>query len=595
MSTTTTAAGIKKSVSLVTDKSKPIEQRAKMFTQMLLAGITHPEQIEQLAREMLRLNDAAGDMARFEELQQTYQAALEELKLGPPRPATFIAPADGDMPGPQPRAHVVTADGQDRYPFLQEGVSLVDLAAGMTVYLDPQGATIIATSDSFVRAGHEAVFLRALPDGECIEVTHQETRYVVYASQPLLDDIASGLVRHGDHILWNQRQQFAFAAIPAATDKKFRFVDDSRIPEIDIQRDIGQPHPILRKLIRRARILLTRPDILERFDMRPRYSVFLTGPSGTGKTLTIKAYQCAFARMLRDYTGRDDLGARVIRVKASTLYSEWFGVADRKIDELFDDIRSLASQEFEINGRRQHLPVNVIFEEAEGIVRKRAGSDGRGVGMDGDVYSRVLGTFLQRADDPNDDLSRFPILWISTTNIATAVDSAAWRRLCNERAHFKRLDRDGCLAVLSKKLRAEYPYAACNGTAAVDLRRQTIQQVLSWLYSPNGDDQGQLEITFRDGKKQLRYRRDFLTGSVIEQAVTLAINSAAEECEQTGDDTIGLDAERVIAALSSIIDGMADNATEYNVADYIDVPEQVAIAHVRRVRGAQRRTVRMAS
>ena len=588
-------SAVKKSIGLAFDTSKPVDARHKLLRQMMMASMADPEQLDLFARVLVESHAAAGDMAKFEALQDEYKAVLKELKEGPPQPATFVAMADDNMPGPQPRAHVVLANGQERFPFFQEDVSPIDLEPGMTVYMDNQGATIVGTSRSFARAGTEADFVRALPDLNCIEVAHHEQKFVVYASHTLLDDVQEGKLKRGDSVLWHQRQQFAFASIPQEEDRTYRFVDDSRIPDVDIAREIGNPHPILWKLLFRTKILLTRQDLMERFDLRPKYSVFFTGPSGTGKTLTIKAFLSEFHKMLRDVTGRDDLGSRVIRVKASELLSEWFSVSDRNIDHLFDDLLAVASEEFEINGEMQKIPCVLILEEAEGIIRKRSGGDGRGVGNDGDVYSRVIGTFLQRADDPNDDLSKLPIIWISSTNLAKAVDSAAWRRLCNERAHFTRLDRHGCYAVLEKKLRDNYPYTSLNGTLQADLRRQTIQQVMSWLYSPNGEDQGQVELTFRDGKKQTGFRRHFLTGSLIEQAVSLAINSACEECEQTGDDSIGLDAARITDALANVIDGIADNVTEYNAEDYLDVPENVNIASVRRLRGPQRRLARMAT
>lgn len=592
MSKSTIDPAVAQTLAVLFDSEKPPELRAKMFRQVLTATLDKPEQSEQLLQALIVQHEEVGDAAKLAVLRAEYEQALDELKNGPPQPATYIGPADGEMPGPQPRAQVVNSEGRERRPFLQEGLSLIDLEPGMTVYLDHRGATVIGSSRSFSHAGSEAEFRRLLPGTGCVEVTSQDQRFVVYAGQKLLDQIAGGEVRRGDRVLWNARAQFAFEVIPAEEDRKFRFVDDSRIPDVDVARDIGRPHPILRRLVQRARILLTRPDLLERFDLRPRYSVFFTGPSGTGKTLTIKAFLSEYQRMIREYTGRDDIGSRVIRVKASTLLSEWFGVSERKIDELFDDIIAAASEEFDVRGRKQRLPVVVIFEEAEGLIRKRSGGDGRAA-LDGDVYSRVLGTLLQRLDDPNDDLSRLGLIWLTTSNLATAVDSAAWRRLCNERADFKRLDREGCVAVLSKKLRPQYPYTRNNGTPGDVLRRSVIQGVAAWLYSPNGDDQGQVEITLRDGKKITKYRRDFLTGSLIEQAVASAISTAAEECEQTGDDEIGLDAERIISALTGIIDGLADNITPYNVADYVDVPEHAAIAGVRRLRESRRRPGRM--
>jgi ATP-dependent 26S proteasome regulatory subunit len=593
MSTAVVDPGVMQSLAVIFDAARPLDARVKLFRQILMSALPNQEQADKLLRSLLVEHQGIGELAKVELLRAEYEQALEELKNGPPRPATFIAAADGEMPGPQPRAHVVTADGVERFPFLQESVSLIDLEPGMTVYLDYKGATVIGASRTFPRAGNEAEYRRSLPESGCVEAVFQDQQYVLYASQSLLTEIAAGRVRRGDLLLWNPRMMFAFAAIPAEEDRKFRFVDDTRIPDLDIAREIGRPHPILRRLIRRTRILLARPDILERFDLRPRYSVFLTGPSGTGKTLTIKAYLSAYQRMIRDYTGRDDIGSRVIRVKATTLLSEWFGVSERKIEELFDDIIAVASEEFEVHGRRQKLPVVVIFEEAEGLLRKRSGGDGRAA-LDGDVYSRVLGTLLARLDDPNDDLSRLPIIWLTTSNLAMAVDSAAWRRLCHERADFRRLDREGCIAVLSKKLRPQYPYSRNNGTPPDLLRRETLQQVIGWLYSPNGEDQGQVELTFRDGKRQTKYRRDFLTGSIIDQAVAQAVSAAAEECEATGDDAIGLNAERIIAALREIIDGLADNITPDNAGDYLDVPDHVTIASVRRLRESRHRLLRMA-
>jgi ATP-dependent 26S proteasome regulatory subunit len=143
------------------------------------------------------------------------------------------------------------------------------------------------------------------------------------------------------------RQQFAFAVIPREADRRHRFVDRGKVPDVIAGRDIGRPHWVLGWLVRRTRVLLFRPDLLERFDLRPRFAVLLDGPPGPGKTLTIRAFLHEFDRMLVERTGRTDLGSRGIRAKVPELLSEWLGRSDKNIEELFNDIRAATSEEVE--------------------------------------------------------------------------------------------------------------------------------------------------------------------------------------------------------------------------------------------------------
>jgi SpoVK/Ycf46/Vps4 family AAA+-type ATPase len=306
----------------------------------------------------------------------------------------------------------------------------------------------------------------------------------------------------------------------------------------------------------------------------------MTGPTGVGKTLTIRAFLHEFNGMLTERTGRKDLGSRVIRAKVPELLSEWLGQSDKNIEELFNDIQAIAAEEIEtIKGERLKLPVVVILEEAEGIARRRGE-------FDGSVYDRIIGTLLQRLDDPTDDLGKLPLILITTSNRPDLIDSAMWRRLAGMRARFTRLDREGTAAVLDKKLKPHYPFASSNGYSADQLRRRLISQVIAWLYSPNGEDRGLVEITLRDGKKITKCRHEFLTGAVIEQAVSSAIDQTVFRAEEAGLDGVGLSANCLCEALRNHIDGLADNLTAHNVADYVDLPDQAHVASIRRLRGS---------
>jgi hypothetical protein len=572
---------------LLLDSSKPLQQRARLFFQIVSSLKFDAAQVEEFAAGLIEVAQQAAPAADVAALKEQLQQQLAALNEGPPRMATYLGPAEVMLPGDHPRVHVMTSDGVERFPLLGDKVRLQDLTPGMTVFLDFKGLTVTAVSPWLPQAGQEAIFLRALPDSNCIEVKHLDQPMVLYATQPLLDGVREGRVKRNDRIIFCLQRRFAFGAVPAEQDRRYRFIDKTKIPEIVAARDIGRPHWILGWMLKRLRIMLHHPELMEQFDFRPRCSAFLSGPSGTGKTLTIGAFLYESHRMMAEFVGRDDVGSRVIRVKSSDLLSHLFGVTDQNIDALFDDILALARETIEVDGRRVTLPIVVIMEEAEALAKRRGDFDGA-------IYDRVIGMLLQRLDDPTDSLANVPLFWITTSNRAEIMDSAMWRRLAGVRAEFLRLDRDGALAVLHKKLKPKFPYASHNGTPHAERRTQAIDRVMASLFSPNGDDAGQLELTLRDGQKLTKHRRDFLTGAVIERAVSLAIESTAGAAVENGGQTDGLSAERLIEALRHVIDGELANVTPHNAGDYLDLPEHTPVASVRRLRQERRQWARLA-
>lgn len=569
-----------KLLAVLLNPKKPVEMRAKTLVGMIQGGAASPEAIEEVVQEVLHRLANAGTAAEAAELKNRYQQALKELEEGPARPATYIGPADR-LPGSQLRAHVVTPDGQERFPSLHPEVKRDDLAAGMTVYLDVKGTLLLGSSGRLTKVGQQARFQRSLPGGKQVEVLIRDEPAVLYASQQVIEAAEAGEVGRNDRLLVCPQQMFAFSVIPTDEDRRHRFLDNSKIPEVLPGRDIGRPHWSLGWLIRRTKILLFRPDLLESFDLRPRVSLMMIGPSGTGKTLTIKAFLTAFKSMLAERTGRDDLKSRVVRVKMSEQLSEWLGRADKNFEELFDDIHRLAATDVAAaNGDRVRLPVVVILEEVDGIARRRSNGEHDG---SGGAFDRILSTLLQRLDDPVDDLGRLPLVIISTSNRPSNIDVAMQRRLGAKVARFGRLDREGFAAVLGKKIKPTYPVASQNGHPREELRQRLLDAVVAEFYSPRNDS-GEVEVTLRDGAKVVKHARDFLSGAVVESAVSDAIDQLAFYAERTGLEDVGLEAAALVAAVRRQVDALADNVTAYNVADYVDLPDHAGVASVRRLR-----------
>lgn len=588
MSTTPTLSGSKaETLKLLLDPARPVPQRARLGYQIFSTLKADAAQAEEFLAGLIEVAQQAGSAVEVASLKEQLEQQLAALNDGPPRMATYLGPADVMLPGDQPRVHVVLPDGVERFPLLREPIQLQELVTGQTVFLDGKGVAVIAASRWLPQAGQEAVFVRALPDSDCIEVKYQDQPAILYAAKPLLDAIAAGRVKRNDRVVWCPQRRFAFCAVPPEEDRRYRFVDATKIPEVVAARDIGRPHWILDWMLRRLRIMLFHPHLMERLDFRPRCSVFLSGPSGTGKTLTISAFLHEAHRLMAEFAGIEQLGSRLIRVKSSDLLSHLFGMTDQNIDALFDDILALARDTTDIDGRPVALPIIVLMEEAEALAKRRGEFDGA-------IYDRVIGMLLQRLDDPTDSLANVPLFWITTSNRAEIMDSAMWRRLAGVRAEFRRLDRDGVRAVLHKKLKPKFPYASHNGTPQSDLRTQTIDRIVASLYSPQGEDAGQLELTLNDGQKLTKHRRDLLTGAVIERAVSLAIESVAGAAVENGGELEGLSADRLIEALHHVVDGDLRNITKFNAGDYLDLPEHTAVANVRHLRPGQRHWARLA-
>ncbi len=564
---------------ILLDPKKTAETRAKIL-QSTLQSMPDPGMQQTVLIDLFQQMITRSPETQVNQMRENYEQILNEMEYGPVRPATFVAEEERILPSPTPRVLVVTPDGQQRYPTLNPKVDLKLLKPGMTVYLDHRGTVVLGAAKNLPTVGQEGTFIRHIADTHLIETQLQNDRMVVYAAAPVLEAIATGKVKNGDKLLVCSRRQFAFAVVPSETDYRYRFVDNTHVPDVVIERDVGKPHWVLDYMLRKLRLLLFREDLLKQFDLRPRFSVLLTGPSGCGKTLTIRAVLHEFNRMLMERTGREDLGSRVVRVKGSELLSEWLGRTDKNIEDLFNDIRSIASTPVETtSGEKLLLPVVVIMEEIEGITRRRGHQDAG-------VYDRLLTTFLQRLDDTTDDLSQLPLLFISTSNRPDLIDSAMRRRL-GVQAKFTRLDEEGFAAILDKKLKPHYPYASDKKKSPEEVRKTIVHQMVRWLFGPNRDNQGLVEITLREGRKLIKFRRDFLTGAVIEQAISSAIDQTVTRAEETGNKEVGLDSDVVLEALRQHIDGLAENMTPHNVADYLDLPENAQVMEIRRMRNSE--------
>src|SRR5262249_31425449 len=154
---------------LLLDPKKPAAVRARLLLDVLNNNPGGPAAQQALLTELFQQAGGRSPDDQLLQLMESYEQALTDLAHGPVRPATFIAPADGTLPDPQPRVHVITPDGGERYASLHPRVALADLRPGMTVYLYPKGVVVLGATPTPPRVGQQGTFLRRLEDSNLVE------------------------------------------------------------------------------------------------------------------------------------------------------------------------------------------------------------------------------------------------------------------------------------------------------------------------------------------------------------------------------------------------------------------------------------------
>ena len=400
---------------------------------------------------------------------------------------------------------------------------------------------------------------------------------MLLATQDLIDKLNDGRVSAGATLVINSRQPFAFDALPPLDGlAHYRFLDKRPVPNVVVERDIGAPSPCIRQVADLLRVEMTNPEVRRRYRLRRCTMKLLAGVSGSGKTLTVEAIHRQMYEIMSEVTGvpMDQLPPRVFRLCMSKVLSMWLGESDKNLERFFDEVEQLAREPFLApDGRKIILPVLTVLEEIDGLARARGHEP---------IYDRILTTALQRLDPNRESLNDLLIVFLGTTNEPQQVDTAFMRRIGGTVEQFGRLRRKAFMAVLQKHLQ-ERPVAANNGTPPDDLRRKMASDLTAWLFSPNGADHGVVELTYAGATTPvIKYRRDLLTGAMVERAVHEA-SEAAAQAEHGGAKDPGLTLDLLVREFEKQITGIVDQLREQNAAHYLDLPDGVRVATLRRI------------
>lgn len=558
-------------LSFLIDKSKPLRLRRQ-----IARGFVAEADDEDLD---LFLAQISAEGAVQAEAAANYAHLLTEMQEGPFRPATFAAALPD--PGPSTRlAEVILDDGTGAMVHVTSGELLASLQPGDRVVLDKQARAVLRRGPEALRLGDVATFERRVFDGS-VEVTlRADGRAVILASRTLLDKITAGEVLPGASLVVGARQTVAIDVIPPADGlSHYRFLRNSPVPDVVVDRDIGAPPRAIKDLTNLIRLEMTHPEIRRAYRLQRLITELFAGVPGTGKTQAVYAIWRLMYVVMAEVTGVpiDQLPPRVFTLTCSDVLDPYLGASDRNLARFFNEVEHLAAEPWTApDGRTFHLPVLVVLEEVDGLAAQRGG-------FDSGVYDRILTTILQRLDPVRPELKDLLVICIATTNEIQRLDAGFLRRIGGSIEVFKRLRRRGFTAVLRKHL-ASRPVAHDCAATREEAEEALVSGLTAWLYSANGSDPGIIELTYLGSSNpEVRHRRDFLNGALVDRAVQEACSLAAQAEAEDAAGCHGLTLELLAVSLDRQIRGIVDQLSEHNVGRYLDIPDGARVASVRRL------------
>lgn len=557
-------------LAMLQDKNVPVSHRARFLSEAIASA--GPE-AQQIAREVVTRIENSQEAC--EETRQELEQLLTEMREGPKRSAVLIGRVGKD--GTRP-ANVLAAleDGATVYTVVPEEGLAESLKVGERIILDSKARAVLGRGEH-VALGEVGNIERVLDENHVLVSTRGGEQSVYLASSTLSDQIRQSVIGAGGMVIVNPRQLVAIAAVPRERGlSHYRFLYRGTVPEVIVERDIGAPPRCIEEVADHIRREMLHPEKMRRYKMRRCMTKLLCGVSGSGKSLAIRAIHRCMYEIMSDVTGMpiDQLPPRVIRVRQSQVLSQWLGESEKNWDRVMDEAEQLADEEFKtLDGRSMLLPVLVVIEEIDGFGRARGHEA---------IYDRILTTLLERLDPNRQELSQRLIIFIATTNTPHLVDSALFRRIGGSIEHFGRLGRRSFSAVLEKHV-CGLPAASRNGYSQSAIWRRNVDSLTNWFFSRNSSDPGLVEVSLAGSTSPLvRYRRDFLTGALVDRAVQQAATAACR-AELEGAEPAGITLGQLARAFDDQLRGIAEQLNQDNIGSYTDLPEGARVVSVRKI------------
>jgi hypothetical protein len=532
--------------------SKPAD--AQVLLQTLQAATTPPAAradflIYNVTAQGLDLRPAVTQLILEADEGRQLKARAAEEERQPLFPEFFVGRLEHNG---RPLALVTNGPGEVCLPA--EPAQLDELACGDPILVDQKRGRIAGPDGAVPQAGEVVTVESVPPDNPGQVVVHHRGQSVV-ARLPRRLLESAGPPRVGCRMTFDPLRRFVLAVLDTESDGRELLADPEALSKFS-RADLGAAHPILDQMLFRLKAEVLFPEWSRRLRVRQRTSYLLVGATGTGKTTHIKVLARELTDFVEELTGRR--AGRLVLCDATSFYSPWFGETEGKIRAWFDRLHRLGAATLRArDGREVRVPLLIVMEEVEALFRSRGEFGGSS-----HLFDRPLALILQLLDSLTDALD-VPLLFCSTTNRPDLLDAAARRRLGVRQVVFGTLTAPQATSVLAKKIPTDLPVP---GRDPGQARAALLNQVLSYLYG-NDPDQGVVEVRLINGERRTLGRRDLVTGAMLEQATSTAIDDCLRHSAEAGE-LLGLDGDGILRSLQEQFAALAATLRPHNLREH---------------------------
>src|SRR5271157_382490 len=528
----------------VIESGLPVDDKLRHIA--LLRSAAPAEEIDRCMVE--RIVQLYGGLQTAQQKHAEFTEMLEKLGAQPYFPAVYQSTIHTEN-GP---SAVVRLGAELRVVALGDAVAADELTPGDEVLLATERNVIVGKSGtSCFDCGELATFSRLLPGGRCV-VKSRDDEFVVIANAALR---ASGLVP-GDQVRFDRIYGLAFEKVERSNGDEF-FLQDT--PQESFA-EIGGLDRQIEQIKRIFGLHCFHGEIVRKYRHKPKRSVLLYGPSGTGKTLLARALANWLAQMSKH--GR----SRFMNVKPGALHSMWYSQTEANYREIFRVAKEAAAQEPDVF-------TVVFFDEVDSIGSMRGESVHR-------IDDRVLNAFMAELSGLED---RGNVVVVAATNLLSVLDIAVARggRLGDLVLKIPRPNRKAAREIFHRHMPSEIPYA-CNGEGPAAARQAIIDSAVSQIYAANEDSE-LVQVTFRDGKRRVVRASEMINGAEIAGIAQAAIERACVRESQAGPG--GVELHDVHAGVGAFLEKSMSVLTPANCRNYLeDLPQDVDVVRVEPVR-----------
>ena len=420
----------------------------------------------------------------------TLREDLEKLRQPPSEYATVLAVnSDGTV-------DVLCRGRKMRVTANHEATG--SLWRGMEVLLN-ESLNIVGARD--VETTGEIVALREmLSDGRAVVEGRTDDVRVVELAESLRDSSFHA----GDTLLLDVYSGLVIERLPRPEVEDLLLLE---APDVSYA-DIGGLNQEIEMIIDAVELPFLHPELFAEHQLPATKGVLLYGPPGCGKTLIAKAVANSLAQKLAEATDPSKSSSYFFNIKGPELLNKYVGETERQIRLIFQRAREKSEEGW---------PVIVFFDEMESLFRTR------GTGISSDVEATIVPQLLAEIDGVE---ALRNVLVIGASNREDLVDPAILRPgRFDLKIKIDRPGKEAAQSIFARYLTTDLPLAEAEVAAAGGDPQKAvdtmIHHALELMYAQDAQTEF-LEVTYRNGDKEVMYFKDFASGAMIESIVRRA-------------------------------------------------------------------------